>query len=373
MGYLLTQTADLSGKLDRANAQLSQKLADVDTKLGAATTDIKSLADATGIPIGDPAKLQEVISQQRLVEAARKEGKLSIYSVRNVPVMDALVQKFREKYPFIEVEVWRGAATPLLERVTTEVRGGVYTVDMIQGTALVHDELNKQGTFLNYVPPETKAINPALSKPEHSWGVYVDPIVLAFNTNKAKADQLPKTWLELIDPKWTGKFGIGDPTSHFTTAELLLSLKNVLKNDWDRFVQGLVALKPKFHVSLTPVAGSVAAGDVDIGLTFSSSINVLKKQGAAVGWVFLDPTPSLVTLTSVAAKAPHPNAAKLFQNWQLSFEGQQTAARAGEIPVRSDVTHDFPEVTKVTQFSFSGFPLDEVRAAQRGVFKELFG
>ncbi len=152
--------------------------------------------------------------QQLLEEGARKEGKLVFYTVGIInqavrPVVDA----FQKKYPFIKVDIWRAGSNDLLPRLLEEYRAGKHQCDVIEATQLLSILMYKQGMIQPFTSPALKSVQEDAIIKAPGQGAYEvafreNGLGLGYNTKLISKAQVPKTYQDLLDPKWKGKSGI---------------------------------------------------------------------------------------------------------------------------------------------------------------------
>ena len=152
---------------------------------------------------------------------------------------------FKKKYG-IEVEYWRGSSTQVSERALTEWRAGKPGFDVVEGNRGVQLIMKQRGlVYQKFVPPASEKF-PAQVKEKDGlitpWRVL--PISILYNTDMVKAGDLPKSFDDLLQPKWSGKITIPDPTRHTTTAQFLWNLEKFKGDKWLDYVKALAKQKP---------------------------------------------------------------------------------------------------------------------------------
>ncbi|MGH7827477.1 MAG: ABC transporter substrate-binding protein [Candidatus Binatia bacterium] len=274
-------------------------------------------------------------SDSSLIEGAKKEGQVVWYTTMNVsqskPVMDA----FHKRYPFIETVLYRAGGGALLNRVLTEARAGKYDWDVVGGRGEMILAFKERNLLASYASPEAQMIDSDLFDKQGYWYTYyVVPVVLGYNTNLTKREEIPKSYTDLLEPKWKGK-----KISMDTEAYLLLQ---GLISAWGKekalnFMKQLAAQEPVMMRGTTERITMAAAGEYPLVITYAHSIQRMVSKGASIDWVALEPAVVEIDPLMIGAKAPHPHAARLFLNFLLSKEGQEMLVRLQRIPVRRDV------------------------------------
>ena len=145
-------------------------------------------------------------SDAKIIEAAKKEGTVSYYTTMTLSQSKKVVDKFQQKYPFIKPELFRGGGDEVLNRILNEARGGLNAWDVVSTRGDSVLTLREAKLITSYRSPESKFIDRDMVDDEGYWtAYYVNPYVLGYNTKLVKKDEVPKTYEELLDPKWKGK------------------------------------------------------------------------------------------------------------------------------------------------------------------------
>lgn len=283
-------------------------------QLGAAAVATRSLLGSS--------RAWAASSDPKLIEAAKKEGAVSLYSSASTGPSNAVAEAFKQKYG-INVSVYRAGSADVATRVQTEERAG-----RPQADALIIEEpaLSLLVPYLaEYDSPE-RAIIDASYKAPRSTLIRMYMSQLAWNTNAVKPADAPKDWQDLLDPRWKGRFGSLDP--HVTATTLAWQVM-VEKLYGPSFLPAFGANKPKLYASTNAMSQAIVSGEIDMGVTNSFGVIQLKDKGAPIEGV----TPKTTVLfggnISVFSKAPHPNAARLFCDFCCSAEGQTIINVAG--------------------------------------------
>lgn len=264
-----------------------------------------------------------------VVEAAKEEGSVQLYFSIGQDIIDHLSEGFNEKYPEIDVEVYRstGGSTTLIERMENDLAANSWVADVVDLAAplWLEDALDRGIVATDVTVPNAENWDPEYWK---DGTMLLTPTVLcvAYNTDLVDPDDVPTTWEELNDSRWSGQLAIFEPRPDTNSHTNLYQL--FLEQFGEDFITELTELDPRVWDNANSLAESIAAGESAIGPAFTHKAEDLKKNGAPLDYVMLEPAPTFLNTTFVAADAPHPNAARVFFDYAMSEEGQ--AAIAGD-------------------------------------------
>ena len=266
---------------------------------------------------------------ERLIERARQEGTLVVYTSLATSESVPLTQAFEKKYG-VKVQLWRSLSDAVVQRALNEAKARRHNVDVIETNAPELEALARERVTARFFSPYIADI-PAWGVPPHRMWISdrVDYFVVAFNTAKVRREELPATYEGFLDPKWKGRIGL-----EATDQEWLAGLaKHWGEKRALEFFRGLVAMRPdvrKGHVLLSEM---VAAGEVPVSLTnYASNADSMKRRDKPIDWKPVEPVIGRPQAIGLAANAPHPNAALLFADFVLSPEGQQLFNSMGRFP-----------------------------------------
>ena len=312
-----------------------------------------------------------VAAQAVNVEAAKKDGKVIVYGAQVPQAMKPLHAAFEKKYG-ISVEYWRGSSTQVSERALTEWRAGKPGFDVVEGNRGVQLIMRDEGLFQKFVPPASAKF-PAQFKEKDGmitpWRVL--PISILYNTDMVKPGDLPKSFDDLLNPKWTGKITMPDPTRHTTTAQFLWNLNKFKGDKWLDFVRALAKQKPLLVESLAPVTTTIIKGEAPVGITY---IKYVKQYKGPVSYVLMDKYLTDPNYMSLSAKATHANAAKLYLDFICSAEGQKLVAEEGEFVMYPGIFPPIKNAEKVApDMVFMDNPSeDEFKKLMGNTFRDIF-
>lgn len=281
--------------------------------------------------------------QQRLLDGARKEGSLLLYTTFPSEYANQLIEPFEKQYG-IKVNHWRARSEIVLRKALAEGRAGGATADVITIITPQLEALRREGLLQAVASPNQKD-HPAFAIPaHHEWVSQVQHVfVHAYNTDKVKRDELPRSWQDLLAPKWKGKLAIeGD--DHEWLASVIDGMG---QDEGVKFWRQLVATNGISVRTGHPLLTSlVASGEVPLALTvYQYSVEQAKKKGSPIDWFVIGPAVSITNGIGIPKKAPHPNAALLFYDYLLGEEAQRILARIGYVPTSTKVASPVKGVT----------------------------
>jgi iron(III) transport system substrate-binding protein len=267
--------------------------------------------------------------EQKLMEAAQKEGSLLLYTAMPREYVNMLNEPFEKKYG-IKVTVWQAVGESILQRVLNESRSAP-AVDVVHSTSTLLEALSRENVLQAIHSPVQKTLLPAALPKHHMYASDLQYVVVqAYNTNKVKKDDLPKTYEDLLDPKWKGKLSIEASDNDW----LASVINDMGAEKGTQFFKDLVASNTlSVRQGHTLMVSLVAAGEVPLALTvYQYSAEQAKKKGAPVDWFAIEPAVSIFSGVGVAKKAPHPNAALLYYDYMLGPDAQAILAKIGYPP-----------------------------------------
>src|SRR5215468_11681699 len=273
-----------------------------------------------------------------LLAAAKAEGTLTVYSSTNEQEGLPLFKIF-EDATGIKVQYVRGSDSVLTSRMTIEFRANQKSYDIVHMTTI--NKLPPQ-MLTAYEPAEAKNILPEARDPNKRWyGVYANYNSPAYNTQKVKATELPKSYEEFAQHKeWAGQVAIDGTDNEWLKAVF----EHYGEQKGTQVIKDIVAaLKPVVTDGHLAMARATGAGEYAISLNnYVNLSNNVKLAGSPIEIFALDPVALFFGQVGVNALAPHPNAARLAANFMISQEAQQFLAKFGRLPTRSDVKDNPP-------------------------------
>ncbi|HWP58215.1 MAG TPA: extracellular solute-binding protein [Candidatus Acidoferrales bacterium] len=297
------------------------------------------------------APLHAAAADPQLIEAAKKEGKLMIYSSVGQADTATLSQKFQQKYPFVKPEYLRLGSERLLTRILQEARAGKTFADVFQ-TGVVEVYLFKQkGLVAKHLSPERAAYADSFKDSEGYYTSFFHTSkVIAYNTKLVSADRAPKSYEDLLHPQWKEKLGM--PGGGGGVRWFLAMMKEMGDERGEAYMKRLAAQKPVVGQDISAVTALMAAGEYPVVVfTNGHQIEQMKRQGAPVEWVPTRPVLTTQTVLAITSRAANPGAARLYVDYILSKEGQEVLRSLNRLPARADVEPDPPRLARGLKFS----------------------
>lgn len=236
-----------------------------------------------------------------LVQGARKESALVLYTSMTVDQAQKLNDAFKTKYPFLQISMFRAVGERLLTKIMTEVQAGRYDFDVVQSAETQAYFLKRKNLLTKYVSPEVKNIQKPFFDPEGYWAaVYMMPNVIGYNTRILKRNEMPKSDDELLNPKWKGKIGMDYSKPEW----FAWKLKRMGEEKGLAYMKKLGAQNFQLYSGLTILTSLLAAGELPLVLnTYLHNVEDAKRKSAPVDWVAQDP---VFTSSSRSASALGP-------------------------------------------------------------------
>lgn len=262
----------------------------------------------------------EEIASAELWAAAKEEGSLLYYTVNFEDNERGALEKFKEETG-IDYSIVRLSGARMYERVLTEASGGQLKADLVSLTDFVMmDDLINREILTSYKVPQWDAISDSLKHPDGMW--YTEnqfAKVIGYNTEVWTPEQAPKSWKDLLDPKFKGQIGIQEAGSGGISWSTALFERKVVD---DQFWTKLAENNPRLYNGLTPLSEDVARGEVTVGEMTPGLVRNQLEAGAPIGMFFPEEgVPAVGIIVGLTTVGDHPNAAKLYLSWLTSAHG----------------------------------------------------
>ena len=275
----------------------------------------------------------------RTAGAAGMEREVVWYTAMNTPDSAPLRKRFLEKYPGVNLTILRQPGEKIRTRILAEMRAGKFFWDVVSFNHLDMDALAQEGLLAAYASPETRSGFPGGAvDPEGRWAaIYVRQYVIGYNTRSVPQADAPKSWENLLAPKWKEKFAMDESDVEWYAA--MLDYLGAEKGS--AFMRLLARQNPQFRRGHSLLAKLLVAGDFPLALVHAAEMDEARRAGAPVDWVrTLDPVITSPSQVAVSSRAPHPNGGRLFVDLLLSAEGQALIRDRGRVPARNDLALD---------------------------------
>jgi len=313
-----------------------------------------------------------------LIEAARREGAIAFYTAMEIPVAEGLAKAFEARHPGIAVRVKRSGAERVFQRIGEEEGVSLYEVDVVCSTDAAHFiHWKRDGLLAPYVPEDAAKFLP----PEQvdADGTFASAFALlspiGYNTNLVSRQDAPKSFVDLLDPKWKGKIVKARPG--YSGVILTATFELARDLGWSYFeklaqqnvTQVLSAMDPPQKLA----RGERAVQADGVG----ADLVLLKEKGAPVEIVQAsEGTPLITAPSAVFQSAPHPNAARLFQSFLFSLEAQQAlvdvyALRSFHAQVRERPGR--PPLSAIKLMKADPVALEDQREDIKARYSRIFG
>lgn len=304
--------------------------------------------------------------EARLLADAKKQGTVVIYTSMNLKDSVPITEAF-EKKTGVKVELWRASSEKVLQRSVTEARAGRFTCDVIETNGPEMEALYREKLLEPFHSPHFADLpEAAFAKHKHYVADRFNFFTIGYNTNLVKPEEIPKSYEDLVNPRWVGRVGIEAGDVDWFAA----LVKHMGEQKGLAYFRKLAEQKPQIRSGHTLMAELVASGEIPLVATiYNHNMERLKEKGAPVDWKALDPTFGRPNAIGVARNAPHPHAGLLFTDFLLSREGQELLKKRNRVPASRAVK------TKLNDFPFQMIDpvltLDEAAKWEK-IWSELF-
>ena len=300
-------------------------------------TPAAAQADRSASPHRDLYLYKGADRDQRVLDGAKKEREVVVYTSLNLKDSVPIINVFEKKHG-VKVQLWRSSSEKVLQRALTEFRGGRFAVDMFELNGPELEALYREGLLEEFYSPQFKNLPPqAFPKHRHYAADRFNFFTIAYNTNLVKPNEVPNSYEDLAHPRWVGRIGIeASDTDWFGSIVKAMGEEKGLA-----LFRKLAAAKPQIRTGHTLIAELVAAGEIPLAATiYNHNAERLLVNGAPIKWKALTPTFGRPNAVAMAKRAQRPHAALLFADFMLSLEGQTLLKERNRVPASTAVdTH----------------------------------
>ena len=266
---------------------------------------------------------------QRVLEAARKEREVVVYTSLNLKDSVPITEAF-EKKTGVKVQLWRASSEKVLQRAVAEARAGRFACDILETNGPEMEAMYRERLLEEFYSPHFADL-PAAAFPKHRHYVAdrFNFFTIAYNTKLVKAGDVPDSYEDLLRPGFAGQVGIEASDVDWFGA----MVKAMGEQKGLAFFKKLAAARPEIRTGHTLMAELVASGEIAIAATiYNHNAERLIVKGAPIRWKALKPTFGRPNAIGVTRRAPHPHAALLFSDFMLSLEGQTILKERNRVP-----------------------------------------
>jgi iron(III) transport system substrate-binding protein len=264
----------------------------------------------------DLAQNDSPARHQKLVEAAKKEGSLTFYTSIAEKDGPVLAEDFEKRYG-IKVKIWRASTAKVLQRVIVESQANRWDFDAVDISAPEMEALYREKTLQEVKSSFHADLFPEAMPAHRGWAPqFLSVFVQAYNTKEIKKADLPKSYNDLLDPKWKGKLGVEAKDNEWYCG----LMKHLGEDKGGKLFKDIVSKNGwSVRTGHSLLNNMVVSGEVPLGLTvYSYMTEQAKQKGAPVDWFTIDPVIGRANGIAVSKKPPHPNAALLFYEYMIS-------------------------------------------------------
>jgi ABC-type Fe3+ transport system substrate-binding protein len=296
--------------------------------------------------------------QDLLINGAKREGQVVFYASMEAPSAQRLTAAFERRYPAIKVEATRIGSERMATRLIAEAQARKVRADVVHQSAFDFYGVLQKGLFDSYSSPERAAFPHDYRDDKGLWVMASATLnVIAYNKKMVAAADAPKSFWDLTGVKWKNQLLMDDNESKWM-AGMMQYFGEVKTME---LLKMLASQDIQFRTGHSSLQTLLAAGErAAVVVAFANGVDRLKKDGAPIDWIAAEPVIGLTFGTAVAKDAPHPNAARLFNDFLLSREGQEVTAAAGYYSPRTDVSSpilkEAPAKTKIIPLPMSLAP-----------------
>jgi iron(III) transport system substrate-binding protein len=282
----------------------------------------------------DVAALKGPDRMEKLIQGAKREAQINIYTSATLEDMTVISGAFEKKYG-VKVKLWRGSSEDLSQRTLAEFRAGRSEVDTYETTGLAMEMFHREGVLQAIDTPPTANLMPQASFPHKEWvATRLNIFAMAYNTNSIAKKDAPTKWEDLLDPKFKNKIAVEDGSiDWFSSIVTAMGEEKGLKFFRDVVQRNGISVRKGY----TLLANLIASGEVPLSMTaYDNRITLMKSEGAPVELIYMPPVFGQPTGIGVAKRAPHPHAAVLFYEFMLD-EGQKLYHERGVNPTNTKI------------------------------------
>jgi iron(III) transport system substrate-binding protein len=293
------------------------------------------------------AKMSKAERQKTILERAQKEGKVMVYGATEESIAKAIIAGFHKKHPGIKVEYLREVSTAILSKAMMEVNAGRWGWDLLS-VGPGYTEVKQAKAAARHYGLVADEEYPKQFIGGDWFGFEILPLVIAYNKSLVKPADVPKSYADLLDPKWKAKAAIDVNPDNLLTAMIKKWGKEKTANWLDKFMNENQALIRRGHTVQTQL---LASGEYPIASeVYAYRVEQLMEKGAQIDWIVpADVAEAEVPGYVISRQAPNPYAALLFAQYRTSTEGQSIGGGFGRIGVHPQSELKYPRLRELVK------------------------
>jgi iron(III) transport system substrate-binding protein len=309
----------------------------------------------------------ELHAQDDLVALAKKEQELVIYGTAQAHQVQRYLKPFNQQYPFLQTKYTRSTGESLTSKILAEASGRQLAADVILINNYTHRIFMKKNLIVPYLTSAMKNFPAGLADPNGYWiGFYIVPYAIEYNTRMVDKNDIPKSYDDLLHPRWKGKMSLEKEEYLVTQAHLNYLGKDKAVDYFRKLARQDLALV-KGHSQQTVL---LSAGEFSLVVYNDiARTEEYKKKGAPVNWVDAEPHITVVVAAGMTRESKHPAAAKLFLDFVASQAGQKEVLAMEKPPALPKFT---PDYLKGVQLYPVDWTLSDSFEEHNKLFREIF-
>jgi iron(III) transport system substrate-binding protein len=309
----------------------------------------------------------EAQAQEDVVAQAKREQELVIYGTAQAHQMQRYLKPFNHQYPFLQTKYTRSTGESLTSKILAEASGRQLAADVILINNYTHRIFMKKNLVVPYMTSAVKTFPAGLADPKGYWiGFYIVPYAIEYNTRMVDKNEIPKSYDDLLQPRWKGRMSLEKEEYLVTQAHLNYLGKDKAVDYFRKLARQDLALV-KGHSQQTVL---LSAGEFSLVVYNDiARTEEYKKKGAPVNWVDAEPHITVVVAAGMTRESKHPAAAKLFLDFVASEAGQKEVLAMEKPPALPKFRPDYLKGVRLYPVDWT---LSDTFEEHNRLFREIF-
>lgn len=300
-------------------------------------------------------------AEEAAAEAEKIEGSVMLYSSMKDDQLAALKEGFTKKYPDVKMDYYTAGTGDVITKITTEQQAGGISADLLWvGDPTHYVDMKAKGMLETYESPEAQYVPEIFRDPDNQFcGARIVTMGFVYNTVLVKPEEVPKTWEDLLSPRFKDQVGFTDPTFSGTALTTLAGLVNDPAYGWEYF-EKLKANGLMLEKGSSSVVTKVGAGEYQVSIGADYIARTMMNQGATMGFVLPEKgVPLVASPIAIFKGTKNLEAARLLYDYILSEDGQNILVETFTSPVRIGLKLE--GVDPIDDIAKKAFSVDEVK------------